>query len=168
MHINLISNIFHCGLRMAALTLALAMLPAVAQARCDLPPDAAQISRATLEAVNATRQANGMRALTAHPALERAARDQSCHMASSRTLTHSGPNGAQIGSRVRAAGYNYRSVAENVAHGYTGPNAVVAGWMASPGHRQNILRNDVTHGAIVPARDAGGRLYWTMIVARPR
>jgi hypothetical protein len=41
--------------------------------------------------------------------------------------------------RMVAAGYSYNSAAENIAAGYSTPAAVVAGWMASSGHRANIL-----------------------------
>jgi uncharacterized protein YkwD len=43
------------------------------------------------------------------------------------------------GQRMAAAGYTSGSWAENIAAGYSTPAAVVAGWMASSGHRANIL-----------------------------
>ena len=59
----------------------------------------------------------------------------------------SGPGGETPLARIRAAGYISSSrvgfeVGENIAWG-TGslatPRAIVAAWMASPGHRANIL-----------------------------
>jgi uncharacterized protein YkwD len=41
--------------------------------------------------------------------------------------------------RMTAAGYSWNSAGENIAAGYSSPSAVMAGWMASPGHRANIL-----------------------------
>ena len=38
------------------------------------------------------------------------------------------------------------SVGENLALGYPTPEAMTAGWMASPGHRENILRAYTTIG----------------------
>jgi hypothetical protein len=37
------------------------------------------------------------------------------------------------------AGYNWFACGENIAAGYTSPAAVVAAWMASPGHHANIM-----------------------------
>ncbi len=41
--------------------------------------------------------------------------------------------------RMTAAGYIWNSAGENIAAGYTTPAAVMAAWMASSGHRANIL-----------------------------
>ncbi|PVU83410.1 hypothetical protein DDP54_10835 [Cellulomonas sp. WB94] len=43
-----------------------------------------------------------------------------------------------LGPVVEACGGS--SVGENLALGYSTPEAMTAGWMASPGHRENILR----------------------------
>lgn len=42
-------------------------------------------------------------------------------------------------NRMFLAGYTAQYSAENIAAGYTSPSAVIAGWMASPGHRAAIL-----------------------------
>ena len=60
---------------------------------------------------------------------------------------HIGPGGATLLQRVRAAGYIDNSetgfaVGENIAWGILSlgtPTATVTAWMASPGHRANIL-----------------------------
>jgi len=41
--------------------------------------------------------------------------------------------------RMNAAGYSWNAAAENIAAGYSTPADVIAGWMASSGHRANIL-----------------------------
>lgn len=58
---------------------------------------------------------------------------------------------------------NSRIVGENVASGYTSPAAVMAGWMASSGHRQNILNGAFTRIGVGVASDANGTLYFTQI-----
>ena len=40
---------------------------------------------------------------------------------------------------------NISLVGENIAAGYSSPEAVVEGWMNSPGHRANILEAEFTH-----------------------
>ena len=60
---------------------------------------------------------------------------------------HDGRRGDTPLSRMRAAGYIFSSrigyeVGENIAWAtlwLATPQAIVAGWMASPGHRANIL-----------------------------
>lgn len=46
-------------------------------------------------------------------------------------------------NRIVAAGYNnYSAAAENIAAGYTDPEAAMAGWMNSTYHRDNILSSN--------------------------
>lgn len=55
---------------------------------------------------------------------------------------HAGSDGNSAQQRIERAGYtNWSSNGENVAAGYTvgGPNDVVAAWLASPGHCENIM-----------------------------
>ena len=68
-------------------------------------------------------------------------------MASHDYFAHVGPRGQTLLARMRSAGYIYSSrvgyeVGENIAWGTLSlatPRAIVAAWMASPGHRANIL-----------------------------
>jgi hypothetical protein len=53
---------------------------------------------------------------------------------------------------------------ENIAAAYPDPQAVVRAWMASPGHRANILNPAFTHLGIGAAVNPGSRwgYYWTL------
>ena len=42
---------------------------------------------------------------------------------------------------IHQSGYNYIFAGENLAKGFTDANSVVAAWMNSPSHRENILSN---------------------------
>lgn len=53
---------------------------------------------------------------------------------------------------------------ENIAYGYSTPEAVMNGWMNSEGHRKNILKAEFTSIG-VGCYEYGGRLYWTQIFA---
>lgn len=61
-------------------------------------------------------------------------------------------------TRLANAGYGgWTSAAENIAAGYSTPAAVMAGWMASSGHRANILsaaRRDFGVGYFLQSPDA--------------
>ena len=54
-------------------------------------------------------------------------------------FSHTRPDGTSWISQYAAKHYNYHRAAENIAGGYPNAQAVVNGWMNSPGHRANIL-----------------------------
>jgi uncharacterized protein YkwD len=111
------------------------------------PNDVERVRSATLCLVNRERALHGEDALQANAHLEQAAQAHSESMASSDYFDHVGPSGDTPLSRMRAAGYIYSSkigfeVGENIGWGTlweSTPRAIVAAWMASPGHRANIL-----------------------------
>ncbi|MEE1218528.1 MAG: Ig-like domain-containing protein, partial [Ruminococcus sp.] len=52
---------------------------------------------------------------------------------------HTRPNGESFSSLVKEHGIKYKVIGENIAAGQETPKEVVAGWMNSPGHRENIM-----------------------------
>ena len=92
-----------------------------------------------IELTNEHRRAAGCGNLTWNPALAQAAQGHATDMAANNYFSHTSRNGASFATRIRRAGYRYRMVAENLAAGQQSPEEVVATWMASPGHRANIL-----------------------------
>jgi uncharacterized protein YkwD len=54
-------------------------------------------------------------------------------------LSHTGLDGSSVGDRVLAVGYDFSFVGENIAQGFYSEDSVMDAWMASPGHRNNIL-----------------------------
>jgi uncharacterized protein YkwD len=111
------------------------------------PSDLARIRAAILCLVNRERMARGERPLRANGRLERAAQGYSEEMSLRGFFGHIGRRGATPLRRVRAGGYIYSSrvgyeLGENIGWGtlwMATPRAIVAAWMASPGHRENIL-----------------------------
>jgi uncharacterized protein YkwD len=105
------------------------------------------IRTATLCLVNHERMIHGEPALRANQRLQQAAQGHTESMVQGDYFEHLGPGGETPLQRMRASGYIYSSqigyaVGENIAWGtlYLGtPRAIVAAWMASPGHRANIL-----------------------------
>jgi len=57
----------------------------------------------------------------------------------------------------------YQSAGENIATGYSEPEAVVKAWMASPNHRKNILSKTFTEAGVGYATD-GFNHYWALIL----
>ena len=85
--------------------------------------------------INQERAAHHLPALTASPLLNNSAQRWTNAMVSSDQFTH----GTNFAGRISAAGYDWRSAGENIATGFATPRSVVAAWMASSGHCQNIL-----------------------------
>ena len=85
--------------------------------------------------INQERAAHHLPVLTASPLLNNSAQRWTNAMVSSDQFTH----GMNFAGRISAAGYDWRSAGENIATGYATPRSVVAAWMASTGHCQNIL-----------------------------
>jgi uncharacterized protein YkwD len=107
----------------------------------------ALVRAATLCLVNRERTIRGEAALRPNLDLQRAAQAHSGDMASASYFAHESRNGETPLARIREAGYIFNSrggyaIGENIAWGtlwLATPKAIVAGWMASPGHRANIL-----------------------------
>jgi len=72
--------------------------------------------------------------------------------------SHERPNGESCFDLYDYVGYDYWGAGENIALGYTSPQAVVNGWMNSPGHRANILGNYNYLG--VGVYNSQGYWYW--------
>ncbi|MFI0167612.1 CAP domain-containing protein [Streptomyces sp. NPDC017095] len=111
-----------------------------------------------LRLVNAERSGAGCRPLTLNSTLSKAAQAHSEDMAAHRNMSHTGSDGSSPGDRITRAGYTWSSYGENVAYGYTTAEQVMAGWMASPGHRANILDCGFTELGVGLAQPGG---YWT-------
>jgi len=123
---------------------------------------AASIAR-VLELTNAERAKVGVAPLTLSSELRSAAEDYSVVLATSDCFQHTCGPVPDIADRIGQAGYlGWTAIGENIAAGYQSPEAVVAGWMASPGHRQNLLNSKYKEIGIGMAV-GGGRYgtFWT-------
>jgi uncharacterized protein YkwD len=142
-------------------------------ADADLAPSSWNVERvraAVLCLINRERGAHGESALQRNSRLEQAAQSHTESMAFGGYFEHSGPGGDTPVERMRASGYIYSSqigyeIGENIAWGTISrgtPGAIVASWMASPGHRANILNSRFRDTAVgvsphVPSSLGGGQ-----------
>jgi uncharacterized protein YkwD len=120
---------------------------------------------------NSYRVANGCPTLTTNAILMGTAQGHSQEMALRDYVGHNSADGTSPWDRIKAAGYNYRLVAENIAWGATSPEQVVDGWFfESPpndAHRKNILNcalHEIGVGYYYLASDPGkvtAHTYWT-------
>ncbi|MFI9390076.1 CAP domain-containing protein [Streptomyces bauhiniae] len=111
-----------------------------------------------VELVNAERAKVGCSPVELNSTLTKAAQDHSADMAAHNTMSHTGSDGSDPGSRITAAGYQWSAYGENVAYGYATPEQVMAGWMDSPGHRENILNCSYKEIGVGLAQPGS---YWT-------
>lgn len=111
---------------------------------------------------NSARAKAGCSALRTDRRLRTAARSHSTDMAKRDYFSHETPEGVTPWERAEDAGYPNPS-AENIAHGYPSAKAVVDAWMASTGHRANIVNcESKAVGVGVYLRGNGGP-YWTQL-----
>ncbi len=89
--------------------------------------------------VNIERAKYGLRELTYSKELSDGARMKSADMQKLGYFSHTSPTYGSPFDQMRSLGISYRSAGENIAMGYSTPEAVVNAWMNSEGHRANIL-----------------------------
>jgi uncharacterized protein YkwD len=110
----------------------------------------------------AVRAAQGLPALRSNASLDRSALSHSQDMVANNYLAHADRNGNRAQDRVRAARITNCGIGENIAKGQKSVEEVVAAWMASPGHRRNMLNRDYVSYGIGRVGDT-----WTLVFALP-
>lgn len=153
---------------LAALFL-LSALPAAAQTRCAQPSWGAEAVTRIIGMTNAYRRENGLANYRIDANLTAAALAHACDMGARNYYSHAGADGSQPMDRVRRTGFSPCQVAENLAFAQGGrPTArqVFDGWRGSSGHNANLLHRVSTHVGLGIA-EQGGRIYWTMVFAKP-
>lgn len=117
---------------------------------------------AVVAATNAERAEAGCDALEPDSRIAAAARGHSADMAENGYFAHDSQDGRDFADRIRAQGYD-DPAGENIARGQASAAEVVADWMDSPGHRQNIL--DCSFATIGVGHNPRGD-YWTQDFGR--
>ena len=128
----------------------------------------ADFASLVIDLVNVERAANNLPPLQYNEKLTVAARLHSQDMGNNNYFSHTSQDGQAFNERILDAGYDYSACGENIAAGYTTPEAVVAGWMDSEGHRANILSPDYCDIGVGYAAVAGSQFYhyWTQDFGR--
>ena len=120
--------------------------------------DADDVDRGSLlQAMNEQRARRGLPPLRRNVRLDEAAADRIRDMFEFRYFAHVAPDGTEPFVWVRQRGYRYARVGENLAMGQRAARDVVAQWMASPGHRANILGNYADTGIAIASGVPTGR-----------
>nr|HPK00770.1 CAP domain-containing protein [Candidatus Hydrogenedentota bacterium] len=108
--------------------------------------------------------------LVMNETLRKVARAHSQDMVDRDFFSHTSPDGGSLGDRLAGARVSYVRAGENIAwnRGYANPVTVaVEGWMASPGHRANILRPEFALTGIGIAVAPDDAWYFTQVFIDP-
>lgn len=170
------------GLPALACALSLAAIIASAHARAEYdgarspaveshatrPLAIAPVEQEVIDLINGERARAGLPPLKPDPRLTDAAANHSIDMAGGDFFAHQGSDGSGPDERVAREGYRWRYVAENIGCGQDSPQRIVASWMDSAGHRENMLSADADDiGVALATRHGGGcEIFWTALFAR--
>ncbi|MBC7630603.1 CAP domain-containing protein [Aeromicrobium sp.] len=130
------------------------------------PAPAATVTSSTYESqvvsrTNAIRSAHNLATLRTKQCVDNYAESWSRWMARHKRLVH------QSLSKVLDA-CDLTGVAENIAVGFTSGNSVLKAWMASPGHRTNILRSKMRYIGVGATQDSNGRWWVSQVFGTRR
>jgi len=121
-----------------------------------------------LDLTNQAREKEKLPPLRPNALLFAAARGHSANMARQGKMDHV-LDGKNPGDRVKAAGYRYSWVGENIA---STDGAAVAEvfkeWMESKSHREHVLGDHFEETGIGIARNDKGDVYYTQVFASPK
>jgi len=130
-----------------------------------------------LAAVNKARAGAGCFALTVNAKLVAAAKGHAKAMAEQNFFGHASKNGAKFSSRIKAQGYRFSKVAENIGAGQSAAVGIMQDWMNSAGHRKNILDCALSETGIavvyqpddapLKGQKYAMKYYWVEVFARP-
>jgi uncharacterized protein YkwD len=116
---------------------------------------------------NAERTSRGMAPLAPHSCATRVAQIRASDMASRGYFSHTSPEGQTAFSLLDSFGVSYGWAGENIArNSYPGNEAVTVAlqdFMASPGHRDNILSPNFTHVGVSYVVTGGGVTYFAIV-----
>lgn len=164
-----------CGVRIALPESCTECGERVDQRRIEVPLDlslttqASAIEKAVHEETNNQRADHGLNKLSYSHHLSAIANQHSRDMAERGFFSHTNPDGEETADRYRRFDHTGRSSGENIARTYPSltatprdaAKAVVADWMDSPRHRENILRGRFEREGIGIYLGSDGAMYAT-------
>ncbi len=123
------------------------------------------VSSEVLKWTNSYRTQEGVKPLSRNALLDSAAILKMDDMFKQRYFEHVSPSGQDISGLAKSVNYDYIVIGENLALGdFENEKALVDAWMASPGHRANILKNNFEEiGIAVGKGNFAGRITWIAV-----
>jgi uncharacterized protein YkwD len=148
---------------MTAILVAAAVVAAVDDPKPAKPIDMPRL----IELHNKERAEAKLPPLKANAKLEAAARAHAKEMADQGKMSHEGSDGSTPPQRIERAGYNFQNAGENVAEGQKSDEEVMASWMDSPPHKENILKPEFTEIGAACYVTKKGVSFWCVDFGRP-
>lgn len=131
-----------------------------------VPSDIKSLESEVVRLVNDERAKAGRSSLTENNELSRIARLKSEDFVKNNYFSHNSPTYGSPFDMMKQYGINFTSAGENIASGQRNAEEVMKYWMASSGHRENILDPNYNQIGVGVAKDSQGRLYWTQMFIR--
>lgn len=125
-----------------ALVIGTVSLPEQSSAETLSPASGVIATSTIISLTNGDRISLGLPALRADAALEAAAQMKADNMAAQGYFAHNTPDGKNPWYWFKKAGYAFLYAGENLAIRFSTPAAIEKAWMASPGHRRNIVNGN--------------------------
>jgi uncharacterized protein YkwD len=134
-----------------------------------IPENSTAVTQAIVDLTNFVRAENHVTLLSQNSALMEGAQRHSQDMARLDQMLHDIPGVPLPSLTDRAAfvHYNFQLLAENIAYNQADAASVVASWMKSPPHRQNMLNPSFTDIGLGLAWNKRGEPYYTMMLGMP-
>ena len=120
--------------------------------------------QSALAEINAFRAENGRAPLVLDARLSSAAAMQSQDQARRHRIGHHGSDESRPKDRAARAGFRAKIASENVASGQKSFSDAMYYWERSSGHRENLLRPNVSAAGMAMAQADSGRAYWTLVL----
>jgi uncharacterized protein YkwD len=119
-----------------------------------------------IKETNMVRQKNGLPPLTENGLLDRVADERVEDMLRQQYFGHISPSGQGAAEIMQRVGYHYKILGENIGSMsmYATDRRFVEGWMQSPGHRENLMNEEVRDiGVAVRKGFIKGREQWVAV-----
>jgi len=125
--------------------------------------DRARIQYRMLDAVNAVREARGVRPLELDSRLNAAAATHARDMAVQNRPWTFGSDGSSTLDRVSRAGYQGSVGAELIAETYETELEILAAWLEDPEKRETLLMPRLTDMGFAYYQEPNGKIWWSLI-----
>lgn len=125
------------------------------------------VEEEVISLVNKERTDRGLPALLSNEVLAKLARLKSKDMIDQKYFDHQSPTYGSPFEMMKSFGITYQNAGENIARGQSTAEEVMKAWMNSPGHMENILKEEYQEIGVGAAEDSNGQIYWTQMFIRP-
>ena len=122
-----------------------------------------EIELATMDLINEYRVSQGLNALEKINHISFKSEEHDDYMIANKVVNH---NDFVSRSENIIKVLKARTVGENVAYNFNTPESVVAAWLNSPTHKENIVGNYTHFGIAIKADPVTGKKYYTNIFAK--